>query len=183
MWVPPEEIDPVVLHAPTRKSIAFFGAVRPGDGLLVTHQAERFDAETFQVFLQLLIRRARRGRKIVVVVDNARWHHAKKLTSWLRQHRQVLQLDFLPPYSPELNVIERVWKLTRSLCMHNCYFDTLEKLIHIIKNQFQNWKKPNDTLQRLCAIIYDRVYRMLLCVFFSVFCAIADFALDKTYGM
>jgi len=42
MWVPPEDIDPVILHAPTRKSIAFFGAVRPSDGLLVTQRSERF---------------------------------------------------------------------------------------------------------------------------------------------
>ena len=47
----------------------------------------------------------------------------------------------------------KVWELTRSLCVHNCYFDTLEKQIHTVKNQFQHWEKPNDTLHRLCAII------------------------------
>jgi transposase len=152
MWIPPEDIDPIVLHAPTRKKTAFFGAVCVRDGRFTTQKAETFNADTFQIFLHHLLRRYRRGRKMVVVVDNARWHHSKKLKPWLHEHRKVLRLDFLPPYSPELNFIERVWKLTRYLCTHNHYFDSLEELINIVENQFTLWKKPNNTLQRLCAI-------------------------------
>jgi hypothetical protein len=36
MWVPPEETDPILLHAPTRKTVALFGAVQPASGRLVT---------------------------------------------------------------------------------------------------------------------------------------------------
>jgi len=152
MWVPPEDIDPVILHAPTHKSVAFFGAVRPSDGLLVTQRADKFNAETFRRFLSRLIHRKRQGRKMFVVVDNARWHHAKALTPWLNRNRKTLRLDFLPPYSPELNHIERVWKLTRRLCTHNHYFELLEELVDIVEEQFGLWTKPNDILRRLCAI-------------------------------
>ncbi|MFH0990955.1 MAG: transposase, partial [bacterium] len=68
------------------------------------------------------------------------------------KHRHVLRLDFLPPYSPELNTVERVWKLTRTLCTHNRYFEHLDDLIDAVIMQFQVWKKPNGILQRLCAI-------------------------------
>ena len=152
MWVPPEGIDPVILHAATRKSVAFFGAVRSSDGLLVTQRADKFNAETFQRFLSRLIHRKRQGRKMFVVVDNARWHHAKALAPWLNRHGKALRLDFLPPYSPELNHIERVWKLTRRLCTHNRYFEVLEELVDTVEDQFGPWTKPNDTLRRLCAI-------------------------------
>ena len=87
-----------------------------------------------------------------IVVDNARWHHAKALAPWLKRNRKVLRLDFLPPYSPELNHIERVWKLTRRLCTHNRYFEVLEELVATVDDQFGPWTKPNDTLRRLCAI-------------------------------
>ena len=153
MWIPPEDSDPKVLHEPTRKKVAFFGAVRPCDGIMIIQRAERFNAETFQEFLSKLIRRKRHQRKIFLVVDNARWHHAKALKPWLNKHNKLLRLDFLPPYSPELNHIERVWKLTRRLCTHNQYFDSLEKLIEIIVYQFNLWLKPNDALRRLCAIM------------------------------
>jgi transposase len=152
MWVPPEDIDPVILHAPTRKNVAFFGAVRPSDGLLVTRLADSFNAETFQQFLSQLIHRKRQRRKMFVVVDNARWHHAKALAPWLNRHRKTLRLDFLPPYSPEINHIERVWKLTRRLCTHNHYFEDLKELVDTVDHQFRLWTKPNDTLRRLCAI-------------------------------
>ena len=49
------------------------------------------------------------------VLGNARYHHARALCPCLHRHRQQLTLLFLPPYSPELNPIERVWKLARRL--------------------------------------------------------------------
>jgi transposase len=153
MWVPPEETDPILLHAPTRKSIAVFGAVSSYDGRLVTQlEKEKFDAQTFLAFLKQLLRHRRPHCQMVVVVDNARWHHAKMLNGWLRDHRDYLRLDFLPPYSPELNAVERVWKLTRTICTHNRYFPDLEDLIATVTIQLGRWHNPNATLHRLCAI-------------------------------
>ncbi|OYV92788.1 MAG: hypothetical protein B7Z60_10145, partial [Ferrovum sp. 37-45-19] len=136
MWVPPEDTDPVVLHAPTRKSVAVFGAVRNTDGYLVTRLTERFDATTFLSFLKQLLRHQRKNTLTVIVLDNARWHHARLLTPWLTKHRDRIRLDFLPPYSPELNPIERVWKLTRTICTHNRYFQHLADLVQIVSAQF-----------------------------------------------
>lgn len=153
MWVPPEVTDPVVLLAPTRKQIAVFGAVQAETGKLVTRRAKVFDANSFLLFLRQLVRHARPGRKMVIVLDNARWHYARAIRPWLRKHRHVLRLDFLPPYSPQLNHIERVWKLVRRLCTHNRYFPTLEGLVQAVFSQFTAWRKPNDALARLCAVI------------------------------
>jgi len=152
MWIPPEDTDPVVFHEPTRKNLAVFGAVCIADGRLVTTQEKKFDAITFHSFLKHLLCYRRDGRKMVVILDNARWHHAKLLKPWLRDKRHILRLDFLPPYSPELNSIERVWKLTRKLCTHNQYFPALEQLLKAVFDQFELWQKPNKTLIRLCAI-------------------------------
>jgi len=152
MWIPPEDTDPVVLHAPTRKSIGMYGAVCINDGRLVTIKEYTFNALTFQSFLKHLMK-YHTGKKMVVILDNSRWHHAKLLNPWLLDHKDILQLDFLPPYSPELNSIERVWKLTRKLCTHNRYFPVLEELIEVVSNQFECWLNPNETLKRLCAII------------------------------
>jgi len=152
MWIPPEDKDPVVLHAPTRKQVPFFGAVSVHDGRFVYQRHERFNAETFQCFLMHLLRHRRRGRILWIVLDNASWHHARALRPWLRAHRSALRLDFLPAYSPELNGIERVWKLTRYLCTHNQHFETLEVLLQIVTRQFLQWHKPNRAIKRLCAI-------------------------------
>lgn len=152
MWVPPENLDPVVIHYPTRKSLAVFGAVSINDGRFIAKQENKFNAETFLSFLKQLLRYRKRGHKMIVIVDNARWHHAKHLKPWLKAHRNIIRLDFLPPYSPDLNSIERLWKLTRKLCIHNSYFPDLCQLIETVFNQFKEWKRPNKILKRLCAV-------------------------------
>lgn len=152
MWVPPEDVDPVLLHAPTRKSIGIFGAVSNVNGRLATQLTnKKFDATTFLLFLKQLLRHRRKGQLMIVIVDNARWHHAKVLQPWLEEYRDLIRLDFLPPYSPDLNPVERVWKLTRRLCTHNRYFQELDDLIEVVSTQFKSWRKPNETLYRLCA--------------------------------
>ncbi len=85
-------------------------------------------------------------------LDNSRYHHAKMLNPWLEEHKKEIRLLFLPPYSPDLNPIERVWKLTRKLCTHNRYFPRLEDLFEIICKKFDEWAKPNEQLSKLCVI-------------------------------
>ena len=153
MWVPPEEADPILLHAPTRKSVALFGAVNLRQGQLLTEFEKKFDAMTFQRFLHKLLRHRRRGCRMGLILDNARYHHARGLAPFLQQHQSKLELLFLPSYSPDLNPIERVWKLARRLATHNQYFPQLQELVLAVSTQMQRWSKPNKTLFRLCGII------------------------------
>ena len=154
MWVPPEVKDPVLPHHPGRKSVGYFGAVRLRDGkFLYRREEDSFNAETFFVFMRMLCARAvRSGRRIVVITDNAKYHHANLHKLWREQQSSRFVLDYLPPYSPDLNPIERVWKLTRRLCLHNRYFPKLDEVITVVEDRFSQWEKANDTLRRLCAI-------------------------------
>ncbi|MBC8752679.1 hypothetical protein OKW42_006213 [Paraburkholderia sp. WC7.3d] len=76
MGVAPEVRDPVLMHAPTRKSVACFGAVSLSTGRFVWQVCPVFNAETFLSFLRRLLCRRRSGKQIVAVLDNARYHHA-----------------------------------------------------------------------------------------------------------
>ena len=154
MWIPPEVKDPVLLYAPTRKSIGYFGAVRLRDGFFVyRRETGRFNADTFLSFLKQLYRASRAaGRRVVIIIDNAGYHHARDHKDWREQHAETFSLDFLPPYSPDLNPIERAWKLTRRLCTHNRYFETLDEVTQAVETQFEKWRRSNSSLRRLCAI-------------------------------
>jgi len=153
MWVPPEDKDPILLLAPTRKSVSLFGAVNLRNGKLVTQFEKKFNAMTFKDFLCLLLRHRRRANKMLILLDNAKYHHAAVLRPFLRHHRDKLGLEFLPAYSPELNPIERVWKLTRRLSTHDTYFEKLEALVDAVSRQHAAWNVPNDTLRKLCCIV------------------------------
>jgi transposase len=152
MWVPPEDKDPIVYQAPTRKSVALFGAVNIQSGRLITMFAPVFDAETFEVFLRMLSRHLSRSQPATLMADNARYHHAEVLEPFLHCHRKRFSLDFLPPYSPKLNPIERVWKFLRKKATHNVYFATLEELVDKISREAIELSKPNQALQSLCRI-------------------------------
>ena len=149
MWVPPEIHDPVLVHAPTRKSVSYFGAVRLRDGKLCSSKPEgRFDARTCWTFLRRLRRiSAKAGRRVVVILDNAKYHHGLFHAEWRRaQGRPILGLFFLPPYSPQLNPSERIWRLLRRLWIHNRFFPSLLELTTIVDAQFAVWNRPNPVL-------------------------------------
>ena len=155
MWIPPEVKDPVLLHHPTRKSVKYFGAVRLRDGKFVYRREEgSFDGSTFHGFLEHLWKVARRGRThSVVIADNAKYHHAKLHKDWRDTHAGRFRLNFLPPYRPELNPIERVWKLTRRRRLHNQYFAGLSSVADSVESLFAEWEHGSNSLRRLCAII------------------------------
>jgi hypothetical protein len=76
MWVPPNFKDPILLHHPTRKSVGYFGAIRLEDGrFLHRRESERFNAASFAAFMKELCRKRRRQRRMVVIADNAKYHH------------------------------------------------------------------------------------------------------------
>jgi transposase len=154
MWILPEITDPVLLHAPTRKSVGYFAAVRLRDGRFVCRlETGKFNGPSFLQFLQQL-RSASCGprRRVVVITDNAPYHHSRLHLPWREKHAHRLALDSLPPYRPELNPIERVWKLTRRHCLHNRYFENLRDIITAVEAEFANWTTRNDVLSSLCAI-------------------------------
>lgn len=68
-------------------------------------------------------------------------------------HKRRFALYFLPSYSPELNPIERVWKLTRRRRLHNRHFPLLKDVATAVESLFAEWTTGNDTLRRLCATI------------------------------
>jgi transposase len=152
MWIPPEEKDPIVLQGPTRFHISVFGAVNVGTGQFVHQMSETFNAVTFLDFLKNLLSFRMPKKVIHLILDNSRYHHAKLLEPWLDKHQKEIVLDFLPPYSHQLNPIERVWAQTRQKATHNRYFPALSDLVQAVQIQFSRWSLPNDSLTQLCTI-------------------------------
>ena len=81
-----------------------YGAVEPETGQRFFTEHERLNSDCFQVFLDRFARAFPRSHN-VLVLDNGQFHKAKKLSI-----PTGVQLKFLPPYSPELNPVERLWQ-------------------------------------------------------------------------
>ena len=62
---------------------------------------ESMNQQRLIAFMRSLIRTSE--KKVFLILDNLKVHHGKKVSAWLDQHRDQLELFFLPPYAPESN--------------------------------------------------------------------------------
>ena len=78
------------------------------------------------------------GNKYCIVLDNAPWHKKAIRLIWTEQLEEYAdireKMDYLslPPYSPDLNPIEQVWRKTRREKTHNRFFSAISKLINVL---------------------------------------------------
>ena len=80
----------------------------------------RINAATSIALFRALEKRYRHGT-IHVVCDNVRYYRCAKVCNWLEGRR--INLVFLPPYSPNLNLAERLWKLMRAEVIDAIYYE------------------------------------------------------------
>ncbi|ABM39020.1 ISXo7 transposase [Polaromonas naphthalenivorans CJ2] len=67
---------------------------------------DAFDADKLIEFLRALVKDA--GKKVFLILDNLRVHHSKIVKAWVANHRDEIELFYLPSYSPQLNPEERL---------------------------------------------------------------------------
>jgi transposase len=84
---------------------------------------------------------------IYIIVDNARYYRSCLLKDHVE--RTKIKLIFLPPYSPNLNLIERYWKFFKKKLLNNCYYETFEEFKLACKSFFRKQKKYLPELQTL----------------------------------
>lgn len=129
-----------VMSFPSRKSIKVMGAVTVGHNpKWHSRMVSTFNGDTFLSFLKQIVRQYP-GSKIHMICDNAAYHKTRKVSQWLEEHGNQIELFFLPPYSPEYNAVEYVWKETPRKTTHNRFFKRLEDLkegLAIRFNRFQ----------------------------------------------
>lgn len=143
--------QPRVISASTRQKVGFLGAINLKTGQLLTKKAPAFNSDTFGDFLYYLLQHTE--GKLFLILDNASWHRAQDLKKFFFENRHRLVRVFLPPYSPELNPIERVWRITRRRITHNRYFESIEDLEAALIPCFSKWEQSNNALKVLCANI------------------------------
>jgi transposase len=69
-----------------------------------------------------LLRRSHSGQAITVILDNAAYQRAKFVQDLAK--KLDITLLYLPPYSPNLNLIERLWKFVKKQSLNNRYYET-----------------------------------------------------------
>ena len=87
------------------------------------------------------------AESIYIIIDNARYYRSRLLKEYEKGTK--IKLIFLPPYSPNLNLIERYWKYFKKKVLNNRYYETFEEFEQACKNFFRKRKKFLPELQNL----------------------------------
>lgn len=132
-----------------RNSQKLLAGVEPASGKFAyRHQSEYFNAETYLAFLDeiLLPSFYTRNHRVYLIQDNASYHKKPEVYAWFKENRNRLEVFLLPPYSPELNCVEQVWRYTRKQATHNRYFDTVEDLCEALFATFEDIQRHPESI-------------------------------------
>lgn len=114
--------------AGTNQKRAVFGALNAQTGRLLVQTAPQKSGALFVLFLQSLLR-AHPGKHVYLVLDHGPIHEAHIVAEFLRKHRRRLTILWLPKYSPNFNLIERVWGYLKRSALANIFYGTVGRLI------------------------------------------------------
>ena len=126
-----------------RKRLNILGAHSPLDQEYFDLRVREGTISAAQV-IELLTRMQKRHpetTKFILYLDNARYQHARAVREWIaaqKAHGVEFVLDFLPAYSPNLNLIERLWKFLR-------------------KHALQQWHASYEAMQAAVARLLDHL--------------------------
>lgn len=138
-----------------QKRVNLMGAVNLQNHHIESRQVAWVNAQTIQEFLEQLIAANPEASTIHLFLDNAGYHKSKELLAFVSKTK--VKLHYLPPYSPNLNPIERLWKVMHEHVTYNRYYSKFADFTEGISNFFRNIEnyKPiiqariNDNFQQL----------------------------------
>jgi transposase len=137
-----------------RKRLNILGAFNPDDHEYLDRRyvGENLNAQSVIALFELMMTRHPETKHFRIYLDNARYQHAKALKAWIATTQTdrgvTFDLKYLPAYSPNLNLIERLWKFLRKEALQT-WHPTFEAMQEAVAQVLDNLPKYKAQLQTL----------------------------------
>jgi transposase len=132
-----------------RKRLNILGAYCPDDQEYLDLRLTRdnINGEQFINFLRMLRERHPQTKRFILYLDNAAYYGKPIVQEWLRRHREF-RLEPVPPYSPNVNLIERLWRFLRqkALCRWHKTFEAMQEAVSEVLDQLEQYRDELATL-------------------------------------
>ncbi len=132
-----------------RKRLNILGAYCPDDREYLDLRLTRdnINGEQFVNLLRLLRATHPETERFVLYLDRARYYGSPVVKAWLRRHREF-QLEPLPTYSPNLNLIERLWKFLRKRALSRWHptFEAMQGAVSGVLDHLEDYRAELETL-------------------------------------
>jgi transposase len=134
-----------------RKRLNILGAYCPDehDYIDLRLTKENIAGEQFVKLLEKLLAKHPETEKFILYLDNARYYSKAVVKEWLALHPQF-RLVFLPAYSPNLNLIERLWKFLRKKALNRWHktFEAMQAAVAEVLDHLEQYRSELDSLMR-----------------------------------
>jgi len=138
-----------------QKRVNLIGAINLDNHDVVHRQVKWVNGDSIEAFLQQLIDANPHAENIHIIWDNAGYHKSEQILSFIKGTK--ITPHYLPPYSPNLNPIERLWKIMHENVTYNRYYPKFSDFTEAIIGFFDNIglyldtikNRINDNFQRL----------------------------------
>ncbi len=123
--------------------------IKKGDSLTFYEQLKKLNESVKEEWISQGNRAedfAKKGPKILIILDNASFHKKQKILTYIEDNLPNIILEFLPPYSPDYNLIELVWHSAKEYIAHR-EFENKEQLAKVVNELLNeggltiNWSK------------------------------------------
>ena len=132
--------------AQTRDILIHFQKDTPNWNSYVTERVRVPAGGSFKK-IKLTLEKQKEG-KIYIVLDNARYYHANIVKEFLKNHPRIV-LKFLPPYAPNLNIIERLWEILKMNVVYNKFYQKFNNFIKAVIRFLENKLWLEDRFKNL----------------------------------
>jgi transposase len=113
-----------------------YGGLNLKTGRLSSYWAKTKSGSHFVQYLQTLLNDYP-DQNILMITDNGSFHHTRQVDEFLDEHKDRLEVRWLPPYCPDLNDIERTWRRLKASHASNFLFNSLDELVANVQKGIQ----------------------------------------------
>lgn len=154
-WIRKGKNKPIATTA-SRTRMNILGSIELNTMRIVVQSFKTIDSTSMERFLEKVKETYFKAKKIHLIVDQGRYNTSEKTRG--AAERLGIQLHFLPPYSPNLNPIERLWKVMNEQVRNNRFFKEPKEFREKIEKFFQDtWitiactmgSRINDNFQKI----------------------------------
>ena len=128
-----------------RERLNLHGAMNAETYEVTVIESETVNTESTVQLIEVLDQKYPLAKEIILIMDNARYHYSKEVQGNLKDHPRI-RMVFLPSYSPNLNLIERLWKFFKKKVLYNKYHENLKAFRTACINFFSNISKYEDEI-------------------------------------
>ncbi|MCK5536788.1 MAG: IS630 family transposase [Bacteroidales bacterium] len=116
---------------------------------------ENCNKESIKIFLSEVKKTYPKAKEIKIFLDNARYQRNYEVQDYAKELGIIL--EFMPPYSPNLCLIERLWKFFKKKVVRNKYYNTFDEFYDFVCDFFslENWEKMKPELENLLTLNFE----------------------------